>query len=42
VQELHRLVTNAIESGFGDHDERRRLLSDVVHPAWEAAARAEQ
>ncbi|MFI6300009.1 adenosine deaminase [Nonomuraea sp. NPDC050790] len=32
--ELHRLVRNAVESGFGDHDERQHIMTTIVDPAW--------
>jgi adenosine deaminase len=37
--EIHRLVENAIGSGFAPHDERQRVLRDVVRPWYAAAAR---
>jgi adenosine deaminase len=37
VAELHRLVGNAIRSGFGDFDERREIMTTIVDPAWQAA-----
>ena len=32
--EIERLVTNAIEAGFAPHEERRRIVDDVVRPAY--------
>lgn len=36
--EIHRLVENAIGSGFAPHAERQRVLRDVVRPWYAAAA----
>jgi len=35
--EMQRLVENAVSSGFAPHEERQRILRDVVRP-WYAAA----
>ena len=32
--EIERLVTNAIEAGFAPYEERRRIVDDVVRPAY--------
>lgn len=40
VTELHQLVRNAVRSGFGAYEERRRILTTIVDPAWQAAATA--
>ena len=36
--EVERLVTNAIEAGFAPYEERRRIVDDVVRPAYAALA----
>ncbi len=36
--EIGRLTANAVASGFGDHDERRRLIDTVIIPAYRALA----
>jgi adenosine deaminase len=42
VDELRRLVVNAVRSGFGDHDERLGLIRDVIDPGWAAVGAAGQ
>ena len=37
--EMHRLVENAVSSGFAPFEERRRILRDIVDPWYSAAAR---
>ena len=41
VADLGELTVAALESGFGDWPERRRLINEVVRPAYTAAAGAE-
>jgi adenosine deaminase len=36
--EVERLVVDAIEAGFAPYEERRRIVSDVVRPAYAALA----
>ncbi|NBS30319.1 MAG: adenosine deaminase [Actinobacteria bacterium] len=36
--DISRLVTNAISSGFAPLDERQRILNDIVSPAYSALA----
>jgi len=38
--ELGAITTDAIEAGFGDWTERRRLIEEVVTPAYTSAARS--
>jgi len=33
-EEISRLVTNAISSGFAPLDERQRIINDIVSPAY--------
>jgi adenosine deaminase len=37
-EEISRLVTNAISSGFAPLDERQRIINDIVSPAYSALA----
>ena len=37
--EIERLVVNAIEAGFAPYEERRRIIDDVVRPAYAAGRR---
>jgi adenosine deaminase len=37
--EVERLVVNAIEAGFAPYEERRRIIDDVVQPAFARVAR---
>ena len=39
--EVERLVVNAIEAGFAPYEERRRVLDDVVCPAYAALGAGE-
>lgn len=36
--EVEQLVVNAVEAGFAPHEERRRIVDDVVRPAYAALA----
>jgi adenosine deaminase len=36
--EVERLTVNAVEAGFAPYEERRRIVDDVVHPAYAALA----
>jgi len=39
VADLQTITVDAIEAGFGDYSERRRLIDSVVVPAYQAATR---
>ncbi len=38
AEDLARITSNAIEAGFGDHPTRRRLIDEVVLPAYASVA----
>ena len=39
--EIERLVVNAVEAGFAPYEERRRIVDEVVRPAYAALGAAE-
>jgi adenosine deaminase len=38
VADLERITVNAVDAGFGDYQTRKRLIDDVIRPAYAAAA----